>query len=81
MSGGKNTALVKVKRLLPNISIVVSFPPRPGFDGNNIVSRATVMHQGKEHELRSTPDCTYALTPPRSLSITVWLRSSDDDTD
>ena len=81
MSSNKGTALVKAKRQPPSISIVVSFPPRLGFDGNNIVSRATVMHQGKEHELRSTPDCTYALTPPRSLSITVWLRGSDDDTD
>ena len=81
MSSEKNTSLVTAKPQPPSISIVVSFPPRLGFDGNNIVSRATVMHQGKEHELRSTPDCTYALTPPRSLSITVWLRGSDGETD
>jgi hypothetical protein len=37
-------------------------------------------HDGKEHELRSYPDCTYAMTLPRTLSITVWLKPSDDDT-
>ena len=80
MSGGKNTALVKVKRRLPNISIVVSFPPRSGFDDSDILTRETVSHDGKEHELRSYPDCTYAMTLPRTLSITVWLKPSDDDT-
>jgi hypothetical protein len=80
MSGGKSTALVKAKRRLPTISVVVSFPPRPGFDGSDIVTRATVNNDGKEHELRSYPDCTYAMTLPRTLSITVWLKSSDDDT-
>ena len=39
MSSNKSTALVKAKRQPPSISIVVSFPPRLGFDGNNIVSR------------------------------------------
>ena len=81
MSGEKNTSLVTAKPQPPSISIVVSFQPRPGFNGHNIVSRATVLHQEKEHELRSRPDCTYALTPPRSLSITVWLRGSDGETD
>lgn len=81
MSGEKNTSLVTAKPQPPSISIVVSFQPRPGCSGHAIVSRATVSNQGTEHELRSRPDCTYALTPPRSLSITVWLRGSDGETD
>jgi len=79
MSGEKSTAIVRAKRQLPSVSIVVSFPQRPGFDGYNIMTRATASHQGKEHELRSSPDCTYAMTLPRTLSVTVWLRTDDDD--
>ncbi len=55
MSGEKNSSLVTAKPQPPSISIVVSFQPRPGCSGHHIVSRATVTHQGNEHEAAQSP--------------------------